>query len=103
MTQNCKFWALLSKNIISLKELNDLLYLQFEEVEKVKALWITITFYLDYKKKWKFYYAFFTYYILNKKVSNRILENFSGVNVNENDIFSEEVQETNLEDEVASI
>ena len=43
-------------------------------------------YYLDYKKKWKFYYAFFTFYILNKKVTNRILENFAGDNVNENNI-----------------
>lgn len=64
---------------------------QFDRIDITKDLWISITSYLDYKKKWKFYYAWFTLYILNKKIKNRILDNFQGLQVNENDIFSEEI------------
>lgn len=39
-------------------------------------LWVRIQNYLDYKKKWKFYYAWFTLYIQNKKLKNKILDNF---------------------------
>ena len=42
-------------------------------------------------------------YILNKKIKNRILENFSAMTVNENDIFSEELQEANADDDMASL
>lgn len=42
-------------------------------------------------------------YVLNKKIKNRVLENFAGTSVNENDIFSEEIQEANNEDDIASI
>lgn len=42
-------------------------------------------------------------YIINKKVKNRVLENFTGTNVNENDIFSEEVQEANVEEDIVSL
>ena len=97
------FWSLLQRNVISLQQLNDLLLNQFKEVARIKELWNSVQTYLEYKKKWKFYYAWFTMYILNKKVKNIILENFSGTSLNVNDIFSEEVQEPNIEDDMASI
>jgi hypothetical protein len=100
---NCQFWATLQKHTISYRELNSMLRSQFDEIERIKQLWISVHSYLDYKKKWKFYYAWFTMYILNKKIKNRILENFSGTSVNENDIFSEEMHEGNIEDDLASL
>ena len=47
--------------------------------------------FLVYKKKWKFYYAWYYLYILNKKIKMNFIEMFSGTNVNENEIFSEEI------------
>ena len=66
-------------------------------------MWLKINQYLDFKKKWKFYYAWFTLYLLNKKIKARLMDNFSGMNINENDIFSEEIQENDLENEIISL
>ncbi|CAD8090150.1 unnamed protein product [Paramecium sonneborni] len=103
MIQNCSFWKCLQKEVIDLKELDDMLKSQFEKIEQTNNLWVQIQNYLDFKKKWKFYYAWFTLYIQNKKLKNKILDNFQGLSVNENDIFSEEVQENNLEEDIASV
>ncbi|CAD8103477.1 unnamed protein product [Paramecium sonneborni] len=103
MIQNCAFWKCLQKEVIDLQELDDLLKSQFEKIEQTNNLWVQIQNYLDFKKKWKFYYAWFTLYIQNKKLKNKILDNFQGLSVNENDIFSEEVQENNLEEDIASV
>ncbi|CAD8070191.1 unnamed protein product [Paramecium primaurelia] len=103
MIQNCAFWKCLQKEVIDLQELDELLKSQFEKIEQTNNLWVQIQNYLDFKKKWKFYYAWFTLYIQNKKLKNKILDNFQGLSVNENDIFSEEVQENNLEEDIASV
>lgn len=103
LKNNCRFWNLLARNTIDLQEINKLLKQQFADIDRTKELWITMTLYLDYKKKWKFYYAWYTLYILNKKIQTRILDNFQGTNVNENDIFSEEIQENNMDDDLLSL
>ncbi|CAD8089602.1 unnamed protein product [Paramecium sonneborni] len=103
MIQNCVFWKCLQKEVIDLEELDHLLRNQFDKIEQTNFLWVQIQNYLDFKKKWKFYYAWFTLYIENKKLKNKILDNFQGLSVNENDIFSEELQENNLEEDIASI
>ncbi|CAD8148434.1 unnamed protein product [Paramecium octaurelia] len=103
MIQNCVFWKCLQKEVIDLEELDELLKNQFDKIESTNQLWVQIQNYLDFKKKWKFYYAWFTLYIENKKLKNKILDNFQGLSVNENDIFSEELQENNLEEDIASI
>ena len=59
--------------------------------------------FLVYKKKWKFYYAWYYLYILNKKIKMNFIEMFSGTNVNENEIFSEEIQDENAEDDIESV
>ncbi|CAK58161.1 unnamed protein product (macronuclear) [Paramecium tetraurelia] len=101
LKQNCVFWNNLQQTTIDMSEMDNLLQMQFKKIEETKHLWITITNYLEFKKKWKFYYAWFTLYVLNKKIKNRILDNFQGFQVNENDIFSEELQEHN--DDVNSV
>ncbi|CAD8096084.1 unnamed protein product [Paramecium primaurelia] len=103
LKQNCIFWNNLQQTTIDMSEMDNLLQMQFKKIEETKHLWITITNYLEYKKKWKFYYAWFTLYILNKKIKNRILDNFQGFQVNENDIFSEELQEHNVDEDVNSV
>ncbi|CAD8121761.1 unnamed protein product [Paramecium sonneborni] len=103
LKQNCVFWNNLQQTTIDMSEMDNLLQMQFKKIEETKHLWITITNYLEFKKKWKFYYAWFTLYILNKKIKNRILDNFQGFQVNENDIFSEELQEHNIEEDVNSV
>ncbi|CAD8195861.1 unnamed protein product [Paramecium octaurelia] len=103
LKQNCIFWNNLQQTTIDMSEMDNLLKMQFKKIEETKHLWITITNYLEYKKKWKFYYAWFTLYILNKKIKNRILDNFQGFQVNENDIFSEELQEHNVDEDVNSV
>ncbi|CAD8068730.1 unnamed protein product [Paramecium sonneborni] len=103
MIQNCLFWKCLQKEVIDLEELDNLLKTQFDKIEQTNFFWVQIQNYLDFKKKWKFYYAWFTLYIENKKLKNKILDNFQGLSVNENDIFSEELQENNLEEDIASI
>ncbi len=47
--------------------------------------------FLNFRKKWTFYYAWYQLYILNKKVKMYILEKFLSTKINENDIFSEEL------------
>ena len=54
-------------------------------------MWIFTNKYLDYRKKWRFYFAWYILFILNKKVKLSLIEKFEGLNnINENDIFSEE-------------
>lgn len=88
---------------VVLEDVEKLLRNIFADINNVKNLWFKLSKFLDYKKKWKFYYAWYCLYILNKKVKLVILEKFSGTNVNENDIFSEDLQNESIEDDVISV
>ena len=64
-------------------------------------MWIFTNKYLDYRKKWRFYFAWYILFILNKKVKLSLIEKFEGLNnINENDIFSEEIQPDQVENEL---
>ena len=49
-----------------------------------------------------FYFAWYYFYILNKKVKTNMLEQFTGTKINENDIFSEEIIQ-DIQDDINSI
>ena len=66
-------------------------------------MWIFTNKYLDYRKKWRFYFAWYVLFILNKKVKLSLIEKFEGLNnIDENDIFSEEIQPDQVENELES-
>ncbi|EGR29365.1 hypothetical protein IMG5_156920 [Ichthyophthirius multifiliis] len=98
---NITFWQTLQKSKINLQECNKIALSVQIQIKELKKLWININNYLDYRKKWKFYFAWYILYILNKKVKISLIEKFSGINnVNETDIFSEEIQNYQVEDEI---
>jgi len=90
LSSNADFWGMLLKNIINLEECNQAIKKVLEEIEAIKGMWKRVIVYLNYREKWRFYFAWYTLYILNQKVSVALMEKFSGNQVNENEVFFEE-------------
>jgi hypothetical protein len=53
---------------VNLKDLNELTKYSLSQLELLKQLWKDCMYYVDYRKKWRFYYCWYYLYILNKKV-----------------------------------
>ncbi|EAR94555.2 transmembrane protein, putative (macronuclear) [Tetrahymena thermophila SB210] len=103
LLQNISFWNMLLKNVIVLEELNQAIKKVFEDIDEIKKMWIRVIVYLNYRKKWRFYYAWYYLYILNQKVLLSLLEKFTGTFVNENEVFIEEYQTDQVEDDLGSV
>lgn len=56
---------MLLKNVINLEELNQAIKRVFEDIEEIKKMWIKVVVYLNFRKKWRFYYVWYYLYILN--------------------------------------
>lgn len=52
---------MLEKEDINLSSCNQLLKENFEEIKKLQKLWKEMTKYLEYRKKWSFYYAWYAF------------------------------------------
>ncbi|EGR33918.1 hypothetical protein IMG5_031020 [Ichthyophthirius multifiliis] len=96
LKNNVQFWAYLAKNTIDLYEINKKIKQSFHQIKQLKQIWQKQMQYLYYRKKWVFYYAWYQLFILNKKVKLFILEKFQSTKINENDIFSEELQNDDI-------
>ncbi|KAL4511596.1 hypothetical protein ABPG72_012441 [Tetrahymena utriculariae] len=103
LLQNISFWNMLLKNLIVLEELNQAIKKIFDDIEEIKKMWIRVIIYLNYRKKWRFYYAWYYLYILNQKVLLQLLEKFTGTFINENEVFIEEFQTDQVEDDLGSV
>ncbi|KAL4500954.1 hypothetical protein ABPG73_013692 [Tetrahymena malaccensis] len=103
LIQNISFWNMLLKNVIVLEELNQAIKKVFDEIDEIKKMWIRVIQYLNYRKKWRFYYAWYYLYILNQKVLLQLLEKFTGTFINENEVFIEEFQTDQVEDDLGSV
>ncbi|KAL4476170.1 hypothetical protein ABPG74_009903 [Tetrahymena malaccensis] len=101
---NIRFWAYLEKASINLNEINKFAKFSQRQLDLLKKLWKQSMYYLDYRKKWRFYYCWYYLYILNKKIKVSMLERFSGINnINENEVFSEELIMDNMDDDIHSV
>ncbi|KAL4499680.1 hypothetical protein ABPG72_017220 [Tetrahymena utriculariae] len=101
---NIRFWAYLEKSSINLNEINKFAKFSQRQLDLLKKLWKQSMYYLDYRKKWRFYYCWYYLYILNKKIKVSMLERFSGINnINENEVFSEELMMENMDDDIHSV
>ncbi|EGR32786.1 hypothetical protein IMG5_070680, partial [Ichthyophthirius multifiliis] len=99
---NIQFWQYLERANINYNEINQIIEFTFYQLLELKQKWVEIRKYLRFRKKWIFYFAWYYFYILNKKLKIYMLEKFQGTKINENDIFSEEIQ-NDLQDDIQSI
>ena len=72
--QYIKFWALLKANVIVLDDLMDSYGKVTDAKKKCRKLWKNLVKYLSYKKKWRFYYAWYHLFILNKKLKAAVID-----------------------------
>ena len=72
--QYIKFWSLLKANVVVLDDLMDLYKNVNEAKLKCNKFWKKLLIFLSQKKKWRFYYAWYHLFILNKKLKSAMID-----------------------------
>ena len=102
LTNNYQLWMYFALDKVHMDKILRISGENAKIKQQVKLMWRNLFSITENKRKWRFYFIWFTLFLLNKKIKQSYLVGFEGKLINENDIFVQDLKiEKNNDDDLS--